>query len=105
MDILGDQKVMWPTVTTNTDEGYYANSNMEEFNQALRDAQKDYPNLRIYDWAAEAKPEWFAEGDFAHYGPEGNSQRAERFPAALAKAYPKSKGGQPSDELVVNSGL
>ena len=105
MDLLRDQKVLWPTATTNTNEGYYAKSNMETFNQALRDAQKDYPNLRIYDWASEAKPEWFALDDYAHYGANGNTQRAQRFAAALAKAYPKDKDGQPSDELIVNSGL
>lgn len=36
---------------------------------------------------------------------EGNTQRAKRFAAALARAFPASKDGEPSDEKIVGSGL
>lgn len=106
MDLLGkDAKVLWPMVTTNTDGGHYARANMEIFNNALRDATADYPNLRLYDWPSECDYSWFGVDDYAHYGPEGNSQRAHRFAAALAKAFPAEKNGEPSDEKVLTSGL
>lgn len=73
-EVLGrDAKVLWPMVTTNTDSGYYARSNMELFNQALQRAMDRYPNLRSYDWPSECDYNWFAPGDYSHYGPEGNT--------------------------------
>lgn len=106
MDLLGpDAHVMWPMVTTNTNEGHYANSNMQTFNEALKKAENKYPNLRLYDWASEAKPAWFADEDFAHYNSEGNTQRAKRYAAALAHAFPAELGGKPSQDKIVGSGL
>ena len=106
MDLLGkDAPVLWPMVTTNTDEGHYADANMKKFNDALKKAQDSYPNLRLYDWPDECQTSWFADEDFAHYNNEGNTQRAKRFAAALARAFPASKDGEPSDEKIVSSGL
>ncbi|WP_312096811.1 hypothetical protein [Corynebacterium dentalis] len=106
MDLLGkDAPVLWPMVTTNTDEGHYADANMKKFNDALKKAQDSYPNLRLYDWPHECQISWFADEDFAHYNNEGNTQRAKRFAAALARAFPDSKDGEPSDEKIVGSGL
>lgn len=105
-NVLGrDAKVLWPMVTSNTDYGYYARSNMELFNQALVRAMDRYPNLRAYDWPSECDYTWFAPGDYSHYGPEGNTQRAKRFAAALAQAFPKEKNGEPVAEKVVHSGI
>ncbi|MBC2681981.1 acyltransferase family protein [Corynebacterium anserum] len=106
MDLLGkDADVMWAMVTTNTETGHYARSNMDHFNQSLKDAQNRYPRLRLYDWPSECDHNWFAPDDYAHYGAEGNTQRAKRFAAALAKAFPAEKNGEPSDQKVLNSGL
>ena len=96
---------MWPLVTTNTTEGHYAKANMDKFNEALKRAENKYPNLRIYDWASESRPEWFADEDFAHYNSEGNTQRAKRYAAALANAFPAEKNGAPADKKIVGSGL
>ncbi len=104
MNLLKDQNVLWATVRTNTDVGAYANANMERFNRDLRDAQAKYPKLRIYDWAAESRPEWFAAGDFAHYGAVGNAERSKRFAAALAQAFPAELQGKPAKAGVVGSG-
>lgn len=106
MDLLGDDaNVMWAMVTTNTESGHYARANMEKFNKSLKDAQKRYDRLRLYDWPSECDYDWFAPDDYAHYGPKGNTERAERFAAALAKAFPADKNGEPSDEKVLKSGL
>lgn len=106
MELLGkDAKVLWPMVTTNTDSGHYARSNMEIFNDALRETTEDYPNLRLYDWPSEVDYNWFGVDDYAHYGSEGNTQRAHRFAAALAKAFPAEKNGEPSEEKILTSGL
>ncbi|KAB3522866.1 acyltransferase family protein [Corynebacterium sp. zg254] len=105
MELLKDQDVMWATTRTNTNDGYYANSHMQEFNEALRRAQDRYPKLRLFDWAAEAQPDWYAPGDYAHYSTDGNSRRSYRFAAALAYAFPLDKDGAPSDDKIVRSGF
>lgn len=102
MALLKDYDVIWSTATTNTTNGYYAKKHMESFNAALLDATKKYPRLRLYDWAVEAQSEWFATGDYAHYGATGNTERAQRFAAVLVKAFPKGK--KPSTERVLRSG-
>ncbi|MFT4128268.1 MAG: SGNH/GDSL hydrolase family protein, partial [Gordonia sp. (in: high G+C Gram-positive bacteria)] len=85
---LKNQPVLWPTViTTSLNENpAYANSNMRNFNKALLQACKRYPNLRLYDWAAEARPGWFSDG--VHYTAAGYVQRAYRFSIALATVFP-----------------
>lgn len=106
MDLLGpNADVLWPMVTTNTTTGYYARSNMELFNSALQQATNEYPRLRLYDWSHECNPQWFAADDFAHYGAKGNSERAHRFAAALARAFPRELQGQPTPEKIISSGL
>jgi len=84
---LKDQDVLWPTVATSgaTVRGY-SSENMEAFNGALRRAAVRYPNLKVYDFAAEAAPAWFADG--IHYTSTGKSQRNRLFATALATAYP-----------------
>lgn len=88
MEPLGDQPVLWPTVITNrlNQNPAYDNRAMQEFNQALLEACKRYPNLRIYDWAGETEQEWFDDG--VHYTTEGNIERARRFAVALASTFP-----------------
>lgn len=101
LDTIGDDRVLWATATTGRDYGPWDVANMAPFNQALRDAQRDHPNLVIYDWAADARPEWFLEGDLVHYNATGNAQRAARFPLALALAFPED--GETPDPPVVST--
>lgn len=105
MKLLDGENVLWSTAWTNTNSGYYAQDNMRSFNDALRTALQRYPKLRLFDWAAEAQPEWFAPNDYAHYSPDGNSRRSHRFAAALAQAFPAAKAGQPSEEKILRSGF
>jgi peptidoglycan/LPS O-acetylase OafA/YrhL len=86
---IGDQPVLWPTVlTSSAAPQYYENSGMVAFDRALIRACSRYPNLRVYDWAAEVNPAWFKDG--VHYIPAGNAERARRFAVALATEFPKS---------------
>lgn len=104
MSQLKDRRVMWSTAITNDDaSAAYANANMQKFNEALKQLLKSNPKARVYDWAGEVDKAWFLTRDFSHYGPEGNTERAKRFGAALAKAFPKD--GEPSKDKVVGSGL
>lgn len=89
MNAIGDQPVLWPTIRTtalNLNPAY-DNAAMTRFNKTLLGACKRYPNLRIYDWAAEAQPSWFAE-DGIHYTQLGYTERGRRMAVALATAYP-----------------
>lgn len=104
LDLLDGQMVMWNTVATHQpSDQYYANENMKFFNEQLLEVTKDYPNVAIWDWAAEVAdyPDWFIPGDGTHYLPEGNAQRAERFASALAHAFPVGgEGTNPATKVV-----
>lgn len=92
MAAVDGQQVLWPTVATRgaTVRGY-DEANMESFNTALRRAAARYPNLRVYDFAAEAQPGWFTD-DGIHYNATGTSQRNRLFATALATAFPTLTG-------------
>lgn len=99
--IKSDDLVLWPTAVTNRTSGPYANENMAPFNEALREAPSRYPNLVVYDWASDVRPEWFLEGDDVHYNAEGNGQRSECFARALAAAFPREGDIPESHEVRV----
>ncbi|WP_448852730.1 acyltransferase family protein [Corynebacterium sp. 335C] len=90
--------VIWSTAVTNRDYGPYANANMEPFNDALREALEEHPQLHLYDWAADARPEWFLQGDEVHYSPQGNLMRALLFAEAVARLLPEDGDG-PADRV------
>lgn len=99
MELLGDAPVLWPTAATNLNSGSYDNANMAPFNEALLAARDRYPNLIVYDWASDVRPEWFLPGDDVHYQTEGNEKRAEYFAKALTLAFP-TDGSAPDDQIV-----
>ena len=99
MELLGDAPVLWPTAATNLNSGSYDNANMAPFNEALLAARDRYPNLVVYDWASDVRPEWFLPGDDVHYQTEGNEKRAEYFAKALTLAFP-TDGSAPDDQIV-----
>ena len=99
MELLGDAPVLWPTAATNLNSGAYDNANMAPFNEALLAARDRYPNLIVYDWASDVRPEWFLPGDDVHYQTEGNEKRAEYFAKALTLAFP-TDGSAPDDQIV-----
>ncbi|WP_298446636.1 GDSL-type esterase/lipase family protein [Gordonia sp. (in: high G+C Gram-positive bacteria)] len=87
MNLLKGQQVLWPTVATAAPSNpAYADTHMREFDAALTRAAARYPNLRIYDFAAETQPSWYVDG--IHYNADGLAQRNRLFATALATAFP-----------------
>ena len=89
MAVTRGEPVLWVNVKSLVRSGPYAESNMRRWNQALlRDCAR-YPNMRIYDWAAEVTPKWFIS-DGIHYTSLGYENRAKMIAAALAHAFPQT---------------
>jgi peptidoglycan/LPS O-acetylase OafA/YrhL len=80
--------VLWTSSRSLLRRGPYDDAYMRSWNQALLDACARYPNMRVFDWAAETRDAWF-QPDGIHPNPVGARERAWRFAAALAKAFPK----------------
>lgn len=103
MDIVKDEKhVLWPTVkTVNAAQSAYANSGMQHYDEALRKMCREYPNLRLYDWAGEVQDDWFID-DGIHPNTVGAKEKGRRFADALTQAFPKGK--KPASQCTVGSG-
>jgi hypothetical protein len=87
MAVADGEPVMWVNVMTTLEDGAWSNANEQAWNQALVQALHRYPNMRIFDWAAVAKPDWFLP-DGVHYNSLGCVMRARLIPGALARAFP-----------------
>ena len=87
MSAAGGEPVMWVGVVTLLNSGPYSEANMQLWNDALRRACARYPNMRIFDWGAVARPRWFIS-DGTHYTSAGYAARARLIADALAKAFP-----------------
>jgi peptidoglycan/LPS O-acetylase OafA/YrhL len=96
MDTIGDEPVMWVNVRSLVEDGDpYAEKNMKEWDEELVRACDAYPNMRVYDWAADVKDAWFID-DGIHFTSPGYAARAELIAHALAHAFPakgESEGG------------
>jgi lysophospholipase L1-like esterase len=101
MSLIGDQPVMWVNVVTLLASGPYAEANMRQWNQALLQACPFYPDMRVYDWAAVARPGWFIP-DGIHYTPQGYAERSRLIADALAHAFPQSQPGWPGPGRMVS---
>jgi hypothetical protein len=98
MSIIGHQPTMWVTTVTLLKSGDYSEANMQVWNHTLLAACKRYPNMRVFDWAHWAKPQWFIP-DLIHYYSPGYVARAHRISQGLAHAFPR--GEPPSASCVV----
>lgn len=87
MAVIGGAPVLWVGVASATDQPYYTPTDLQAFNEALERAADRHANLRVYDWAAEVRPEWYA-GDGLHYSADGSVWRAALIARALARAFP-----------------
>lgn len=67
--------------------GPWSEANQRAWDAALTAALARYPNLRIFDWSAVARPGWFLP-DGIHYNATGCAARARVIADALAKAFP-----------------
>jgi hypothetical protein len=90
MAVIGDDPVLWVDTRTTKERGHYASEHMRLFNQALEKAHARYPALRVYEWSADARDDWF-QRDGIHFTAEGYEHRAELIAAALADAYPAGR--------------
>jgi hypothetical protein len=96
MNIIGDEPVLWINVRTLPEATeFYAEEGMKEWDEELEKACYRYPNMRVYNWAADVKNAWFIS-DGIHFTSPGYAARAELIAHALAHAFPakgKSPGG------------
>ena len=99
MSVIGDQPVLWvDAVSRLAPPTFYSAQNMQLWNQSLDAACPSYPNLRIFDWAGLAQPQWFQE-DGTHYTTPGYIAKTDAIVQGLVQAFPA--GQPPSDGCVV----
>jgi hypothetical protein len=89
MSVTRGEPVMWVNVVTLVSSGPYAESSMQAWDSALLAACPKYPNMRVFDWAAVARPGWFIS-DGIHYSSLGSAHRAADIADALAAAFPRT---------------
>jgi peptidoglycan/LPS O-acetylase OafA/YrhL len=94
MSAAGSEPVLWVNVKSLETSGPYAESNMLEWDEALLDLCRRYPNMRVYDWASDVKDAWFID-DGIHFTTPGYRARARLIADALAKAFPSGGGRSP----------
>ncbi|MGE5408851.1 MAG: acyltransferase family protein [Syntrophothermus sp.] len=96
MNIIGDEPVLWVNVRSLVEPGDpYSAENMKKWDEELVRACATYPNMRVYNWAADVKDSWFIE-DGIHFTSPGYAARALLIAHALAHAFPadgKTQGG------------
>jgi len=98
MSAIPDDPVLWVNVRSLETSGPYANENMRAWNRALFDACPRHPNMRVFNWAAAVKDEWFID-DGIHFTTPGYAARARQIADALVEAFPAS-GRSPHSCLV-----
>jgi GDSL-like Lipase/Acylhydrolase family len=91
------EPVMWVNAQTDLTSGPWSEANMQRWNQALLQAAKQYPNMRIFNWAGLVQPSWHLS-DGIHYTSAGYAIRAAAIAGALARAFPA--GGHGTSMLV-----
>jgi peptidoglycan/LPS O-acetylase OafA/YrhL len=90
MSTIGsDQPVLWVNVKSIVASGPYAEANMKSWDEALLAACDHYPNMRIYDWAADVKDAWYIP-DGIHFTSEGYAARGRLIADALLGAFPNT---------------
>ena len=88
MSVIDGQPVLWVNVRSLLSSGPYAEKNMLAWNRALLHACARYPNMKVFDWAAQARRSWFIS-DGIHYTSAGYAQRSRLIAEALAAAFPQ----------------
>jgi peptidoglycan/LPS O-acetylase OafA/YrhL len=89
MAIIGTEPVLWVNVRSLVEAGDpYSKENMEKWDEELVGACAAYPNMRVYDWAADVKDDWFIE-DGIHFTSPGYAARAQLIAQALAHGFPE----------------
>ena len=91
---------------------WYTPEVMGQWNEALYDLQRAYPNMWLYAWDKDIQIDWFIPGDGVHYNRLGSSERSYRFAQAVINAWPMTFKGdedpllsqtpKPVDERVIS---
>jgi peptidoglycan/LPS O-acetylase OafA/YrhL len=102
MSIVGRQPVLWVDLITLQAPGRpYSEDGMQAWNTDLLAACYRYPNMRVFDWAGQARRKWFIPDGIHYYSP-GYVARTHDISRALAEGFPAHGG--PSRACVVGSG-
>jgi hypothetical protein len=88
MSVAHGEPVMWVNTRTLLTSGPWSEANEQAWDDTLVRALALYPNMRIFDWAALARPSWFLS-DGIHYNSTGCRARAWAIGNALARAFPR----------------
>jgi peptidoglycan/LPS O-acetylase OafA/YrhL len=99
MSAVGKEPVLWVNVKSLVPSGPYSEANMQAWDEALLAVCPHYPNMRVYDWAADVKDAWFIE-DGIHFTSPGYAARSRLIAEALAHAFPAK--GKPNPECLVH---
>jgi peptidoglycan/LPS O-acetylase OafA/YrhL len=95
MSIIGHRPVLWVGAVSLTRSGPYSADMMQRWNRELVSACPRYRNMRVFDWAARAKPRWFIP-DGLHYSSLGSQERARLIAQALVEAFPANRPASPT---------
>ena len=100
MSAIGDQPVMWVNVRSLVASGPYAEQNMRLWDEALLEACREYPNMRVYDWAAGGQGRLVHQKTASTSPRPATRERSRLIAQALAKAFPA--GGAESKSCLVH---
>jgi peptidoglycan/LPS O-acetylase OafA/YrhL len=89
MSVIRGEPALWVNVKSLRGTGPYAEKNMQAWNHALLQACSRYPNMRVFNWAAVVKRQWFIP-DGIHYTSAGYVQRSRLIAETLAVAFPRT---------------
>ncbi|HEX3241490.1 MAG TPA: acyltransferase family protein [Solirubrobacterales bacterium] len=89
METIGEEPVLWVNTKTLETTGPYAESNMRDWDRALREACDYYPYMRVYDWASAVHDDWYIP-DGIHFTSHGYAERGRLIADALLKAFPNT---------------
>ncbi len=98
MAAVHGEPVMWVNTQTDLTSGPWSEANMQLWNNALVQAARQYPNMRIFNWAGMVQPGWHLS-DGIHYTSAGYAIRAAAIAQALVRAFP---AGGHSTSVIVN---
>jgi lysophospholipase L1-like esterase len=87
MSVAHGEPVLWVNTRTQLTTSPWAESSEQAWDDALVRALAQYPNMRIFNWAGVAQPDWFLS-DGIHYNSAGCAARAAAIADALARAFP-----------------
>lgn len=85
IDPSGVAPVLWVNTFTTRSSGYYSNTNMQQWNRALAEAESRWQNLHVFDWAAVAATGIAPFADGIHHSAAGYAARNRAIAQALAE--------------------